>query len=55
MIGVEAFNLFNRANFQAPKTKVLDGAGNVIPNASQLTSPTQTSEREIQFGLKLNW
>ena len=51
----EAFNLFNRANFQAPKTKVLDGAGNVIPNASQLTSPTQTSEREIQFGLKLNW
>jgi hypothetical protein len=51
----EAFNVMNRANFQAPKTKVLDGSGNVIPTASQLTSPTQTSEREIQFGLKLSW
>jgi hypothetical protein len=51
----EAFNLFNKANFQAPKVKIFDGAGALIPNASQLTSPTQTSEREIQFGLKLNW
>jgi hypothetical protein len=51
----EAFNLFNRANFQAPKVKIFDGSGNVIPNSSQLTSPTQTSERQIQFGLKLNW
>ena len=51
----EAFNLFNRANFQAPKVKIFDGSGNLIPNSSQLTSPTQTSERQIQFGLKLNW
>ena len=51
----EAFNLFNKPNFQAPKVKIFDGAGNLIPNASQLTSPTATSEREIQFGLKLNW
>ena len=51
----EAFNLLNRANFQAPKVKVFDGSGNIIPNSSQLTSPTQTSERQIQFGLKLNW
>jgi len=51
----EAFNLFNKPNFQAPKTKIFDGSGNVIPTASQLTSPTQTSEREIQLGLKLNW
>jgi hypothetical protein len=51
----EAFNLLNRANFQAPKTKIFDGAGNVISTASQLTSPTQTSERQIQFGLKLNF
>jgi len=51
----EAYNLFNKANFQAPKVKIFDGAGVLIPNASQLTSPTQTSEREIQFGLKLNW
>ena len=51
----EAFNLFNKANYQAPKVKVFDGSGNVIQNSSILTSPTQTSEREIQFGLKLNW
>ena len=51
----EAFNLLNKANYQAPKTKIFDGAGKIVSNASQLTSPTQTSEREIQFGLKLNW
>src|SRR5260370_1727541 len=39
----EAFNFINRPNFQAPKTKIFDGSGNVIPNASQVTSPTQTS------------
>ena len=51
----EAFNALNKANYQAPKTKIFDGSGNVISTASQLTSPTQTSERQIQFGLKLNW
>ena len=51
----EAFNLLNKANFQAPKTKIFDGSGNVISSGLQLTSPTQTSEREIQLGLKLNW
>jgi hypothetical protein len=51
----EAFNLLNHANFQAPKTKIFDGSGNVISNAGQLPSPTATSEREIQFGLKLNF
>jgi hypothetical protein len=52
---LEVFNLFNRANFQAPKVKIFDGSGNVIPNAAQLTAPTQTSERQIQFGLKFSW
>ncbi|MGI8743943.1 MAG: TonB-dependent receptor domain-containing protein [Bryobacteraceae bacterium] len=51
----EAFNALNKANYQAPKTKIFDGSGNVISTANQLTSPTQTSERQIQFGLKLNW
>ncbi len=51
----EFFNLFNHANYQAPKVKVFDGSGTVIPTASKLTSPTQTTEREIQFGLKLSW
>jgi hypothetical protein len=52
---VEAFNLFNTANFEAPKVKIFNGNGSVIPNASQLTAPTQTSERQIQFALKLGW
>jgi hypothetical protein len=52
---IEAFNLFNTVNFQAPKTKIFDGSGNVIPTATQLTSPTQTSERQIQLALKLSW
>jgi hypothetical protein len=51
----EAFNLFNTANLQAPKVKIFDGSGNVIPNAGQLTAPTQTSERQLQLALKLGW
>ena len=52
---LEAFNLFNTPNFQAPKTKIFDGSGRVIAAASQLTSPTQTSERQIQLALRLSW
>ncbi len=51
----EFFNLFNHANYQAPKVKVFDDDGNVISTASRLKSPTLTPEREIQFGLKLTW
>jgi Carboxypeptidase regulatory-like domain len=52
---IEAFNLFNKANFQAPKVKIFDGSGAVIPTATQLTAPTQTSERQVQLALKLSW
>ncbi len=52
---LEAFNLFNTVNFQAPKTKIFDGSGHVIPTATQLTSPTATSERQIQLALKVGW
>jgi hypothetical protein len=51
----EFFNLFNHPNFQEPKTKIFDGKGIVFPTASQLKPPTLTSEREIEFGLKLTW
>ncbi len=51
----EFFNLFNHANFQEPKVKIFDGKGKVNPTANQLTTPTLTTEREIQFGLKLSW
>jgi hypothetical protein len=52
---IEAFNLFNKANFQAPKVKIFDGSGAVISTATQLTPPTQTSERQVQLALKLSW
>jgi Carboxypeptidase regulatory-like domain/TonB-dependent Receptor Plug Domain len=54
----EAFNLFNRANFQVPGlvtgTDIFDSTGASNPAAGQLTSTTTTS-RQIQFGLKLIW
>ena len=34
---------------------LFDGNGNVIPSASQLAAPTQTSERQIQLAAKLSW
>ena len=52
---IEAFNLFNTVNLQAPKVKIFDGNGNIIPNAGQLTAPTQTSERQIQLAVKIGW
>ncbi|MBI3941020.1 MAG: TonB-dependent receptor [Acidobacteria bacterium] len=54
----EVFNLFNRANFQAPSPggttalNIFDVRGGVVPSATRLTSTTTTS-RQIQFGLKL--
>ncbi len=43
------------ANYQEPKVKIFDNKGNVNRTANKLTTPSLTSEREIQFGLKLIW
>src|SRR5712692_8285512 len=51
----EFFNLFNKPNFQALKVKVFSNKGKPDLTALVLPSPTQTTEREIQFGLKLTW
>jgi len=51
----EFFNLFNHVNLQAQKVKVFDNKGNPNLSAGVLPSPTLTTEREIQFGLKLTW
>jgi carboxypeptidase family protein/TonB-dependent receptor-like protein len=59
---VEAFNLFNRANFAPPNAVnniiFLGVGGNGVPipnqNFGQL-SRTVTSSRQLQFGLKLLW
>ena len=51
----EIFNLFNRANFNAPNPVVYAAAtGEPSPTAGVITSTTTTS-RQVQFGLKLQW
>ena len=52
----EAFNILNRANFQAPidTNALFDQSGNPIQGAGVLDA-TVTDAREIQFALKLSW
>ncbi len=52
----EFFNLFNRANFQAPldNNRLFNQNGIPIAGAGQITA-TATDARQIQFGLKLIW
>ncbi len=53
---VEAFNLFNHANFAPPlaNNTVFDESGAAVPLAGRIDA-TATPSREIQFGLKLIW
>jgi hypothetical protein len=50
---VECFNLLNHANFGMPVVSTFSG-GQVSPTAGAI-SYTTTSQRQIQFGLKLLW
>jgi hypothetical protein len=52
----EAFNLFNRTNFQPPldHRTLFDQNGNIIPGAG-LIDATATTSRQIQLGLKFIW
>jgi hypothetical protein len=53
---VEAFNLFNHPNFNAPidNSSLFDQTGAPIAGAGMIDS-TSTSSREIQFAVKLIW
>lgn len=54
---VEAFNLFNQANFNLPQRLIFNGAGpgeQPIGNAGRITS-TSTTARQIQLGLRVSW
>ncbi|MBI4446322.1 MAG: hypothetical protein HY645_10480 [Acidobacteria bacterium] len=49
----EFFNILNRANFGLPSSAIFDpGTFLVRPTAGRITN-TQTTSRQIQFGLKL--
>ena len=50
---VECFNLLNHANLGMPVVSMFS-SGQVSPTAGAITYTT-TTQREIQFGLKLLW
>ncbi|OFV95597.1 MAG: hypothetical protein A3H28_00055 [Acidobacteria bacterium RIFCSPLOWO2_02_FULL_61_28] len=50
----EAFNLFNRANFQLPAAAQFLSTGARNPNVGRITA-TATENRQLQFGLKLTF
>ena len=52
----EFFNILNRANFASPTDNldVFDQVGNALSSAGLIDS-TQTTSRQIQFALKVNW
>jgi len=53
---MEAFNIFNRANFQSPVDNlfIFNQDGTPVSGAGAIDGTTTTA-RQIQFGLKLNW
>jgi hypothetical protein len=56
---MEAFNVFNHANFAPPLNHLgvltQDSSGNLVPLAGGQLDTTVTNSRQIQFGLKLVW
>ncbi|MBI4456050.1 MAG: TonB-dependent receptor [Acidobacteria bacterium] len=50
----EFFNIFNRPNFASPSLSVFDGRGRSQGAAGRITRTT-TTERQIQFGLKITF
>ena len=53
-VRLEVFNAFNHANFSAPAYILFDLDGNLISTAGLITS-TNTTSRQIQFGLKIGF
>ncbi len=52
----EFFNILNHTNFAVPLSTnaLFDQSGNALANAGRLTA-TQTTSRQIQLGVKVNW
>jgi hypothetical protein len=51
----EFFNVFNRANFDAHLVTAFNSQGQTVPVNAALITPTVTTSRQIQFGLKFIW
>jgi hypothetical protein len=52
---IEAFNLFNRANFGGRTASIINNKGQYVLGNAVLKAPTVTTSRQIQFGTKLIW
>jgi hypothetical protein len=50
----EFFNALNRANFGPPANNLFNAAGNPVATGGTINS-TNTTSRQMQFALKLNW
>jgi hypothetical protein len=48
----EVFNLFNRANLGSNFERIFSSGGQPVPSNAALISPTVTTSRQIQFGMK---
>ena len=51
----ETFNILNHPNFGVQTVTLFDGTGKLIPTATALQSPTSTTSRQIQLGMKFIW
>jgi hypothetical protein len=51
---LEAFNLFNRANFANPSNIIVFDQNGRVPSAGRITS-TVTSARQMQIGAKFTF
>jgi hypothetical protein len=52
---IEAFNLFNRANFGGRTASIINNKGQYVLGNAVLKAPTVITSRQIQFGTKLIW
>ena len=48
----EFFNLLNHTNFEAREATIFNSQGQPNLSGAAIQSPTATSSRQIQFGLK---
>jgi hypothetical protein len=51
----EAYNIFNRVNFDPPALRLFDGNGVPVAGAGQITSTSRHNPRQLQLALKLTF
>ena len=49
----EAYNIFNRVNFDPPALRMFDATGTPVAGAGQITGTSRHNPRQLQLALKL--